>query len=112
MPATKSVRIRLYCSVCALNNYYIERIEEVTRELKIPCTIERIEDDASIDARGLFRPCMYGYCPGCRFLSEEVTAREPETKCTPALEANGELLVWGHQAMQDELRQVLRPYAK
>ena len=78
------VKLRLYCSICARNDFYMDRIRAVA------------------DGLGL-----YAYCPGCRVLNEQVTSEHPETLCTPALEINGTLRFWGVPASDDALRQAL-----
>ena len=85
------VKLRLYCSICARNDFYMDRIRAVADGLGLDYTLEKITDDDVIDRMDLLMPCLYAYCPGCRVLNEQVTSEHPETLCTPALEINGTL---------------------
>ena len=80
------VKLRLYCSICARNDFYMDRIRAVADGLGLDYTLEKITDDDVIDRMDLLIPCLYAYCPGCRVLNEQVTSEHPETLCTPALE--------------------------
>ena len=101
------VKLRLYCSICARNDFYMDRIRAVADGLGLDYTLEKITDDDVIDRMDLLIPCLYAYCPGCRVLNEQVTSEHPETLCTPALEINGTLRFWGVPASDDALRQAL-----
>lgn len=78
------VKLRLYCSICARNDFYMDRIRAVADGLGLDYTLEKITDDDVIDRMDLLMPCLYAYCPGCRVLNEQVTSEHPETLCTPA----------------------------
>ena len=95
------VKLRLYCSICARNDFYMDRIRAVADGLGLDYTLEKITDDDVIDRMDLLMPCLYAYCPGCRVLNEQVTSEHPETLCTPALEINGTLRFWGVPASDD-----------
>lgn len=101
------VKLRLYCSICARNDYYLERIRAVADGLGLDYTLEKVTDDQVIDQMDLLMPCLYAYCPGCRVLNEQVVSEHPETRCTPALEINGELRFWGVPASDEALREAL-----
>ena len=101
------VKLRLYCSICARNDFYMDRIRAVADGLGLDYTLEKITDDDVIDRMDLLMPFLYAYCPGCRVLNEQVTSEHPETLCTPALEINGTLRFWGVPASDDALRQAL-----
>lgn len=104
------VKLRLYCSICARNDYYLERIEKTADRLGLRCTLEKVTDEAAIDRRGLQIPCMYAYCPGCQVTSEQLREFEPEARCTPALEINGALKFWDVPAGDEALESVLSSY--
>ena len=93
------VKLRLYCSICARNDFYMDRIRAVADGLGLDYTLEKITDDDVIDRMDLLIPC--------RVLNEQVTSEHPETLCTPALEINGTLRFWGVPASDDALRQAL-----
>ena len=93
------VKLRLYCSICARNDFYMDRIRAVADGLGLDYTLEKITDDDVIDRMDLLMPC--------RVLNEQVTSEHPETLCTPALEINGTLRFWGVPASDDALRQAL-----
>ena len=101
------VKLRLSCSICARNDYYLERIRTVADGLGLDYTLEKVTDDQVIDQMDLLMPCLYAYCPGCRVLNEQVVSEHPETRCTPALEINGELRFWGVPASDEALREAL-----
>ena len=101
------VKMSLYASICARNDYYLDRIRAVADGLGLNYTLEKVTDDDVIDQMGLMMPCLYAYCPGCRSLNEQVTAEHPGTLCTPALEINGSLYFWGVPASDEALRETL-----
>ena len=101
------VRLRLYASICARNDYYIERIRAVADSLGLNYTLQKITDDGAIDRRGLQIPCLYAYCPGCRVTSSQLKEEDPVARCTPALEINGTLRFWGVPASGEALREAL-----
>ena len=101
------VKLRLYCSICARNDYYMERIRAIADQLGLDYTLEKVTDDRELERLGLTVPCLYAYCPGCRILNEQVLNDEPEARCTPALEIGGELRFWGVPASDDALREAL-----
>ena len=61
------VKLRLYCSICARNDFYMDRIRAVADGLGLDYTLEKITDDDVIDRMDLLMPCLYAYCPaaGC-----------------------------------------------
>ena len=103
--------IKLYCSICGRNDYYLERIEAAARKLGLDYTLEKVLDEDVIEAAGLQVSCLFAYCPGCRALHAEITADDPTARCTPALEADGHLLFWDVPAADDALRAALAQYA-
>ena len=40
------VKLRLYCSICARNDFYMDRIRAVADGLGLDYTLEKITDDA------------------------------------------------------------------
>ena len=101
------VRLRLYASICARNDYYIERIRAVADSLGLNYTLEKITDDGAIDRRGLQIPCLYAYCPGSRVTSSQLKEEDPDARCTPALEIDGELRFWDVPASDEDLQTAL-----
>ena len=101
------VKLRLYCSICARNDYYMERIRTIADSLGLNYTLEKITDDGAIDRRGLQVPCMYAYCPGCRITSSQLKEDDPDARCTPALEIDGVLRFWDTPAADGDLREAL-----
>lgn len=104
------VRLRLYASVCARNDFYLERVRQAADELGLRYTLEKVLDEEVIEAAGLQVACLFAYCPGCRALHAEITADDPTARCTPALEANGDLLFWDVPADDAALRTALARY--
>ena len=100
-------KLRLYCSICARNDYYMDRIRAVADQLGLDYTLEKVTDDREIERLDLTVPCLYAYCPGCRILNEQVLGDEPEARCTPALEINWTLRFWGVPASDEALREAL-----
>ena len=64
-------------------------------------------DDGAIDRRGLQIPCLYAYCPGCRVTSSQLKEEDPDARCTPALEIDGELRFWDVPASDEDLQTAL-----
>lgn len=104
------VHLRLYASVCARNDFYLERIRQAAGELGLAYTLEKVLDEDVIEAAGLQVSCLFAYCPGCRALHAEITADDPTARCTPALEADGRLLFWDVPADDASLRAALAQY--
>lgn len=46
------VKLRLYCSICARNDFYMDRIRAVADGLGLDYTLEKITDDDVIDRMG------------------------------------------------------------
>ena len=101
------VKLRLYCSICARNDYHMDRIRAAADQLGLDYTLEKVTDDEELNRLDLTVPCLYAYCPGCRILNEQVLSDEPEARCTPALEINGELRFWGVPASDEALLDAL-----
>jgi len=47
------VKLRLYCSICARNDFYMDRIRAVADGLGLDYTLEKITDDDVIDRMDL-----------------------------------------------------------
>ena len=105
------VHLRLYASVCARNDFYLDRIRDTADALELDYTLEKVLDEDVIEAAGLQVSCLFAYCPGCRALHAEITADDPTARCTPALEADGQLLFWDVPANDAALRAALAQYA-
>ena len=52
------VVIKLYCSICTRNDYYLERIEDVAKKLKLNYTLEKVTDEAAWKALDLEEACL------------------------------------------------------
>ena len=83
------VKLRLYCSICARNDYYMDRIRAAADQLGLDYTLEKVTDDEELNRLDLTVPCLYAYCPGCRILNEQVLSDEPEARCTPRWRSMG-----------------------
>ena len=75
------VKLRLYCSICARNDFYMDRIRAVADGLGLDYTLEKITDDDVIDRMDLLMPCLYAYCPGCRGRRRTGRVLCPERTC-------------------------------
>lgn len=104
------VRLRLYASICGRNDFYLERIQQAADEMGLDYSLEKVLDEDVIEAAGLQVSCLFAYCPGCKALHAEITADDPSARCTPALEADGELLFWDVPADDASLRAALARY--
>lgn len=104
------VHLRLYASICGRNDFYLERIRHIADELGLDYTLEKVLDEEVIEAAGLQVSCLIAYCPGCKALHAEITADDPTARCTPALEADGQLLFWDVPAGDEALRAALAQY--
>ena len=47
------VKLRLYCSICARNDFYMDRIRAVADGLGLDYTLEKITDDDEIERMDL-----------------------------------------------------------
>ena len=103
------VHLRLYASVCARNDFYLDRIRDTADALELDYTLEKVLDEDVIEAAGLQVSCLFAYCPGCRALHAEITADDPSARCTPALEANGPQVFGGAPGGDGALRAALAP---
>jgi len=101
------VNIKLYCSICGRNDYYIERIEAVAKQLGLDCTVEKVTDEAAWKALDLEESCLFAYCPGCKRMHED-----PSVRNLPALELDGELKFWSVPATDEQLTACLAQYRK
>jgi len=99
------VTIKLYCSICGRNDYYIERIKAAAEKLGLQSTVEKVTDEDAWKALGLEEACLFAYCPGCKRMHED-----PSVRNLPALEINGELKFWSVPATDDQLMTCLAQY--
>ena len=97
--------IKLYCSICGRNDYYLERVEDVARDLGLEYTAEKVTEESAWKALGLEEACLFAYCPGCRTMHTD-----PAIRNRPALEVNGELKFWNIPATDEQLRSCLEQY--
>ena len=99
------VVIKLYCSICTRNDYYLERIEDVAKKLKLNYTLEKVTDDAAWKALDLEEACLFAYCPGCKTMHTD-----PQTRNLPAMEVNGILRFWNVPATDEALEACLAEF--
>jgi hypothetical protein len=92
------VTMKLYCSICGRNDYYLERIETVAKKLNLTYQLEKITDEAAWKALDLEEACLFAYCPGCKTMHTDASVRN-----LPALEINGELRFWNVPATDEQL---------
>lgn len=101
------VKLRLYCSICARNDFYMDRIRAVARRSRPGLHSgenHRRRCDRPDGPADALPVRLLPRLPGA---NEQVTSEHPETLCTPALEINGTLRFWGVPASDDALRQAL-----
>ena len=96
------VTIKLYCSICARNDYYLERIEAVAKKLKLTYSLEKVTDETAWKALDLEEACLFAYCPGCKSMHTD-----PQKRNLPALEINGILRFWNIPATDTQLEACL-----
>lgn len=94
--------IKLYCSICGRNDYYLERIEQAAAAVGLPCRIEKVTEESQWKTLGLEEACLFAYCPGCKAMHED-----PNIRYLPALSVNGELKFWSLPATDEQLRECL-----
>lgn len=99
------VVIKLYCSICGRNDYYLERIETAAKKLGIGYTLEKVTDEDAWKALELEESCLFAYCPGCKTMHTD-----PEIQNLPALEVNGTLRFWGIPATDEQLADCLSEF--
>lgn len=99
------VTIKLYCSICGRNDYYLERVETAAKQLGLDFTAEKVTDEAAWKALDLEEACLFAYCPGCKTMHADHPGR-----CLPALEVNGVLKFWSVPATDAQLAQCLAEY--
>ncbi len=102
------VRLRLYASECPRNDFYLERVEQMARELGLICTVEKIMDEADIAARGFDSVCQPSYCPGCR--ANHMSLADPDGLYLPVLTGNEKPLFWNVPPSDEELRAALEQF--
>lgn len=99
------IRIKLYCSICGRNDYYLERVETAANKLGLTYTAEKVTDETVWKSLGLEEACLFAYCPGCRMMHENAQVRN-----LPALEVNGELKFWSVPATDEQLERCLAEF--
>lgn len=104
----KFVKLCLYASACARNDFYLQRVEEMSRELGLSCTVEKITAEDAIAAQGFESVCQPSYCPGCR--ASHAALENQDGFYLPVLTGNGEPLFWNVPPSDDQLRAVLAQY--
>ena len=90
--------IKLYCSICGRNDYYLERIEAAARKLGLDYTLEKVTDEAAWKALGLEEACLFAYCPFCKVMFDSLDIWN-----LPAVTVNGDLKFWSIPATDDQL---------
>lgn len=101
----KQIDIKIYASMCGRNDFFLERVRNTAEALNLTYTLEKVTDEAEIEAQGLQISCLYAYCPGCKALHSCITE-----KCTPAMSVNGELISYNVPPDDDTLRELLAIY--
>ena len=99
------VTIKLYCSVCGRNDYYLERVETAAKKLGLDFTAEKITDETAWKALDLEEACLFAYCPGCKTMHTD-----PNIRNLPALEVNGALKFWSVPATDEQLTDCLAEF--
>ena len=105
-------QIQLYASACTRNDFYLDRIHAAAEKLGLSFTLEKVTDEAAIEAQGLLVACLYAYCPGCRAMHATLTDEtgRPE-HCTPALAVDGRVIFDNYPPDDDALERLLSAYA-
>ena len=103
-----AVALRLYASACPRNDFYLERVETISREIGLCCTTEKEMDEDAITAQGFESVCQPSYCPGCR--ANHAALADADSRYLPVLTANGTPLFWNVPPSDEELRTALSKY--
>lgn len=101
----QQIHIKIYASMCGRNDFFLERVRNTAESLGLTYTLEKVTDEAEIEAQGLQISCLYAYCPGCKALHACISG-----KCTPAMTVNGELKCYNVPPDDDALRELLAVY--
>lgn len=104
----KSVKLCLYASACARNDFYLQRVEQMSRELGLSCTVEKVTAEDAVEAQGFESVCQPSYCPGCQ--ASHAALENPDGFYLPVLIGNGERLVWNIPPSDDQLRAALSQF--
>lgn len=99
-------RIVLLRSACAVNEAYMDAVQNRIRILRLKADLRESQDPDLWAAYGVESRCMMGYCPGCNFHGDM------EGKFLPALAINGRLVLHSHFPTDEELDQVLNEYLR
>ena len=84
---SQPIHIQLLSSMCARNEYYMERVKNTAERLGLRFTLERITDQEIIYSKGIAINCFDYYCPGCHTMHADPGG----AKCVPALFINDSL---------------------
>ena len=103
-----AVALRLYASACPRNDFYLERVETISREISLCCTTEKEMDEDAITAQGFESVCQPSYCPGCR--ANHAALADADSRYLPVLTANGTPLFWNVPPSDEELQSALSKY--
>lgn len=104
------VSIRLLCSACPRNDFYLERIEAAASKLGLSYTLEKVMDEGEIEASGLTLNCLLSYCPGCRAMHGTAQDGKQEERCAPALFVNGVIRSYNSPPDDETLEELLSEY--
>ena len=97
------VKLCLYASACARNDFYLDRVRQCADQLGLNYTAEKILAEDVIAALGFDDACQPSYCPGCR-ANHMYPADQPRL---PVLTANGRVLFSDLPPSDDALRTAL-----
>jgi len=105
-----AIQVKLYTSTCPRNEYYQQSLEKMLCSSGLDYTLERVTDEAEIDALGLDIACIYNYCPGCKTMHQKLMAPGSDYHCVPAIYINGEMKFCGWMPEEAEMAEILEQY--
>jgi hypothetical protein len=104
------LEIILLSSICTRNEYYLKNTIEVADKLGLKYRIERVTNNDTLKAYGVFNRCKSGaYCPGCNRLND-FRFGDDTTIYAPALVVDGEVILHSCIFTKDVVEGVLSRY--
>jgi hypothetical protein len=96
------MNIELLAIPCAKLDAYARLVERVVTDLGLDATVEKLTDNATFRANGIFSGCSPAYCAGCNR-----TRIQKEFHYTPAMVVNGKVEIHSRFPDKNDIRNVL-----
>lgn len=102
------MEIKLLCSQCATNDYYLEDLQTIINKLMVKATISKIDDPEELKKYNISIRCLFGYCPGCNAPLD----KNDTSKYVPALIINDQVKLHSCFPMEDKLKEIIEEELK